>query len=169
MTDGHREYVVDDRAAARMAAAAVRVAFTQPRMLVVTGIIVVAATVVGAAQAVGGSGLAGAITGFVIGLVLVTLMYVVQRGQLRRAFAARGYRPGSLLRVDYGQDGFTISTPEASARHPYANIAKIAIRDDVVVLVMMPRPRVMFVLPRQLVPADRIALMRSGTVRRSAS
>jgi len=158
MSDQVRELVTRDDTAAKMAAAAVRFAFTQRRMVLSLALTVGCATLAG-----GLFGHApGYVVGAVVGLLLVPLLYVAQRRQMRLALAGRGYRPGSPLRAEYTEDGFTVTSTAGSAYHRYADIGRSAVYDDAVAM-WLRAPRFVVVLPRELVPADCRLLAPSST------
>jgi hypothetical protein len=146
----HREYVVDDRTAARMASVAVRFGFTPRRSLLVVALLVVATTLGGGITAHG----IGYVAGAVAGLVLVALLYRLQRRQARIMLAGRGYRPGDTIASEFGDDGFTVTAATGTAHHPYSDIGRMVVYDEAVAM-WLRTPRYVVVLPRPLVPDDR--------------
>lgn len=144
------EFVVQPDTAARMASAATRFAFTRPRSMVTLALTVAAVVIVGGATKHG----PGFVAGAVIGVLLVPFLFFVQRRQVRRALAGRGYRPGATITTAFDDDGFTVTTASGSARHEYADIGRVAVYGDAVAM-WLRSPRYVVVLPRELVPDDR--------------
>lgn len=143
------EFVVREDTAARMAAAAVRFAFTQRRTLVSLVLTVGVATIAGG---VFGHG-AGYAIGAVVGIAIIGLMYLAQRRQMRLALVGRGYRPGATITTNFTEDGFTVTSTAGTAHHRYADIGRIAVYPDAVAM-WLRAPRFVVVLPRELIPAD---------------
>lgn len=152
------EYVVQPDTAARMADAATRFAFTRPRTLLTLTLTVAAIVIVGGATKHG----PGFVAGAVIAVLLVPLLFLVQRRQVRRALAGRGYRPGSTITTDFDDDGFTVATPTGTARHGYHDIGRVAVYGDAVAM-WLRAPRYVVVLPRPLVPD--VARLQAATAR----
>jgi hypothetical protein len=155
------EFVVQDDSAARMASAATKFAFTRPRSMVTLDLTVLAVILIGGMTQHG----RGFVVGAVIGVLLVPFLYLVQRRQVRRALAGRGFRPGTTITTDFDDDGFTVTTPTGSARHAYGDIGRVAVYGDAVAM-WLRAPRYVVVLPRQLVAdLDRlraVSAARSG-------
>jgi hypothetical protein len=141
------EFVVAPDTAARMADAATRFAFTRPRSLVTLVLTVACIVIVGGIT----KHAPGFVAGAVIGVVLVPLLFVLQRRQVRRALAGRGYRAGSTITTEFADDAFTVTTPSGMARHAYRDIGRVAVYDGAVAM-WLRAPRYVVVLPRQLVP-----------------
>jgi len=141
------EFVVRDDTAARMASAATRFAFTRPRSMATLALTVLAVVLIGGMTQHG----RGFVVGAVIGVLLVPLLFLIQRRQLRRALAGRGYRPGATISTDFDDDGFTVTTPSGTARHAYADIGRVAVYSDAVAM-WLRAPRYVVVLPKVLVP-----------------
>jgi hypothetical protein len=158
MSDQVREFVVRDDTAAKMAAAAVRFAFTQRRMMLTLALTVGCATLAGGVFGHAGGYVAGA----VVGLLLIPLLYLAQRRQMRLALTGRGYRPGAPITAEYTDDGFTVTSTAGSAFHSYGDIGRAAVYDDAVAM-WLRAPRFVVVLPRELVPADCRLLTSSST------
>ena len=144
------EFVVREDTAARMATAATRFAFTRPRSMVTLALTIAAVVIVGGATKHG----PGFVVGAVIGVLLLPFLYLVQRRQVRRALAGRGYRPGATITTELDDDGFTVTTAGGSARHAYADIGRVAVYGDAVAM-WLRSPRYVVVLPTALVPDER--------------
>jgi hypothetical protein len=151
MTDQRREFVVRDDTAAKMAAAAVRFAFTQRRMVVSLALTVVCATIAGGIF----GHAAGYVVGAVVGVLLVPLLYLAQRRQMRLALIGRGYRPGATIMAEFTDDGFTVTSTAGTAFHRYADIGRAVVYDDAVAM-WLRAPRFVVVLPRELFPDDQV-------------
>jgi hypothetical protein len=141
------EFVVQDDSAARMASAATKFAFTRPRSMVTLALTVLAVILIGGMTQHG----KGFVVGAVIGVLLVPLLFLIQRGQLHRALAGRGYRPGATIGTDFDDVGFTVTTPSGTARHAFSDIGRVAVYGDAVAM-WLRAPRYVVVLPRELVP-----------------
>lgn len=141
------EFVAQDDTAARMATAATRFAFTRPRSMVTLGLTAVCVVIIGGITGHG----PGYVIGAVIGVLLVPFLFLVQRRQLRRALAGRGYRPGATITTDFDDEGFTVTTPSGTARHAYTDIGRVVVYDGAVAM-WLRAPRYVVVLPRSLVP-----------------
>ncbi len=150
-----REYVVEPDCPARLAGALVRYRLTRS----VTSVFVVIG-VVGLVFAVGaGQGLAVAV--FAAVLVLAGLGFLTQYRGTARLLASGAYRPGTRLAVEWFDDRFVLSAPQASASHAYRDVRSVSERGGFVLLAMRTGRQVL-VLPADLVDERGRDLLASG-------
>jgi hypothetical protein len=141
----HVEYRVDEGCAHRMARAALLSRIVTPGFLAVLaaelavgiGLIAVRSVPVGVL--------------FLVVAALFPLAILARTNRLARALAARGFRPGSTMQVEWGADGFVVTTPFAQATHHYRDLRSVVVRAGAVVM-RIRGLRALVVLPAELVP-----------------
>jgi hypothetical protein len=85
--------------------------------------------------------------------VLGPVLLVAQTPSLANAMRRRGYRPGTILAVEWGDDTFTVSTPDSAGTHHYAAVT--AAREVGGAVVFRIRgARVLLLLPADVVPPE---------------
>jgi hypothetical protein len=151
----HRECLLDDAAPRVMARAAVRARLTAPLFV---GYLIVAALVGLLLLATGPVGLGIGVLGVV---VLLPLLTFAQVGRTARAFAARGYRPGTTVSADWGPDSFVVTTSLAHATYFYRDIRAVR-RTGSAVFFRMRAARLLVLLPSELVPSGVRSLVAAG-------
>ena len=141
------ETVVGDTAATQLAWASARYRLTRPAFWIP----VVVELALAAAFASAGH------PAWAVLLVLVALLapagLLVQTPSLAAGMARRGYRPGTVLTVDWGEDDFTISTPDGSGTHLYRSVTGARQLGSAVVL-RIRGARVLLLLPADVVPEE---------------
>jgi hypothetical protein len=85
--------------------------------------------------------------------VLQPVVLAVQAQSMARAMHFRGYRPGTVLAVDWEPAAFTVISAEGSARHQYEVVSGARVVGPAMAM-RIRGTRVLLVLPVQLVPED---------------
>ena len=139
------QYAVGPDTALRMARAAARYRMARPAFWIPIVVEVALAAVFVAAGH----------PGWGIFLVVVALLQplalAVQTQSMARAMFFRGYRPGSVLTVDWEPSGFTVASPDASAQYGY-DVVSGAQEVGPAVAMRIRGARVLLVLPTDVVP-----------------
>jgi len=157
MDNQHRELEIDDDWLVKTSRRLVRILALRPRGLVRFVLVVGAAALLG--WSLGGSRVLPAVGGAAVGVVVLGLIYSWSARRIRAAMYEFGFRPGRFVRADYDDTGFVISTDVVSRRREYADIRRVEVRDRWVRL--RTTDRLTVVLPRDLMPDDRLDRMRA--------
>ena len=152
----HLEYLVDEGCAHRMARGLAQSRIVTPAFLAILaleiavgiGLIVVRSLAVGVF--------------FLVVAALFPLAILAQTGRLTRALAARGFRPGTTLQVDWLADRFVVTTGTAQATHHYAAVRSVVTRGGAV-LIRMRGMRLVVVLPEAVVPDEVRTRLRTSS------
>ena len=137
--------VVDGTTATHLAWASARYRLTRPAFWIP---VLVELALAGVFFAAGHPG--WAVLLLVVALLAPTVL-VAQTPYLAGGMARRGYRPGTILSVDWDEDSFTITTPDAAGRHRFAAVTGARQFDDAVVM-RIRGARVLLLLPADVVP-----------------
>ena len=139
--------VVDTTTATRLAWASARYRLTRPAFWVPVLVELLLAAVFAAARHPLWAALLAVVA------VLGPVVLVVQTPSLANAMRRRGYRPGTMLAVDWGPETFTVSTPDAAGTHHYVSVRQAREVEGAVVF-RVRGARVLVLLPADVVPAE---------------
>jgi hypothetical protein len=139
------DYLVDAGTARRMARASVVYRVTSPAIY--------GAVLLELAIAVGFLASGRPVWGIALAAFAISLPVIlwVQAGSLARTMQHRGFRPGTLLSVEWEPETFTVETPDAAVRHRYDHVSSARDVAGAVVL-RMRDARILLLLPTQVVP-----------------
>jgi len=84
-------------------------------------------------------------------VLLQPLGLLLQTRSLAGSMARRGYRPGTVLTVDWHDETFTVATPDAVGTHRYQSVIGPRVVGGAVVL-RVRGARVLLLLPAEAVP-----------------
>jgi hypothetical protein len=153
-----REFTVDDHWVERASRAFIWRVASGPRGCVRFVLMVGAGVLAG--STLGGSSVLALVAGGAVGLLLLGLLYATLPRRLRAQMYRDGYRPGRVVSADYDDTGVLISTVSGTRRHDYADIRRVRVAGDLVLVRMEDRLTVVF--PRELVPGQRIDALRAA-------
>ncbi len=140
------DYAITEATAGELAAASMRYRVTSPSIYVAVLVeLVTAGLLAGAGQPWWAAGLAV----LALGLPVVLLL---QAPSLAQALRRGGYRPGTTMTVDWDDDTFTVTTPDATGTHRYEHVSSARAVGAGVVL-RLRGTRALLVLPAGAVPA----------------
>ena len=138
-------YLVQDDTPGQLARAVARYRLQRPAFLVPVLV----------ELALGGVFAAAGHPSWAVLLVVVALLQPIllwrQTGRLAVAMQRRGYRPGTVLEVDWEPERFTVASPDSSASYPYGAVSG-AQQVGSSVAMRIRGARVLLVLPVELVP-----------------
>jgi hypothetical protein len=141
----HVDYPIGADTARQMARASTWYRLTRPAFYVA---FVIELAIAAAFAAAGRPGWAGLV---VVLALSVPLALVLQTGSVARAMQRRGYRPGTVMTVDWQDEQFVVTTPDASAAHGYDAVASARLVQDAVVL-RLRGARILVMIPAGAVP-----------------
>jgi len=139
------ETLVGDTAATQLAWASTRYRLTRPAFWIP---VVVELALAAAFVAAGHPGWAALL---VVVALLGPVVLIAQTPFLAAGLARRAFRPGTVLSVDWGDDTFTVSTPDASGTHHYRSVTGARELRGAVAM-RIRGARVLLLLPADVVP-----------------
>lgn len=147
-------HVVARRDPQRVAGAVIRYQVGQPRFLSTMFVVLVGVALLGSTQGAG-----AAVLAVLVFVVLVVLVVGFKRGQLVKALAARGYRPGSTVEASADELELTVTAATGSGRHPWSEIQHVRVVNGIV-LFRMRAARFVVAVPMAAMPegwAERVS------------
>jgi hypothetical protein len=141
------ETVVDATTATRLARASARYRLTRPAFWIPVLVELALVVVFAAAGRTGWAVLLAVVA------VLGPVLLLAQTPSLAKAMRRRGYRPGTTLTVEWGEETFTVATPDSAGTHHYVSVS--AAREVASAIVFRIRgARVLLLLPADVVPPE---------------